>query len=225
MPERTMPGLGLRAFYDPGQGDWGTTVSEDLRKLSALVQLSAKSRTTTLPASGTAGDIYIVPSGAASNANDIALWDGPSGSEAWVYITPAEGWEAWVEETGERVRFDGSGWVPAGGGASGEATVTADASASRTLALADAGAIIEMTSGSANTVTIPAEASVDFPVGALVNISQVGAGTTTIAGDTGVTLNGVGGGSCTIDAQWGGAGLYKRAADAWVVQGAVSEVT
>ncbi|PQO23071.1 hypothetical protein C2I36_09840 [Rhodobacteraceae bacterium WD3A24] len=223
MPERTMPGLGLRAFYDPGQGDWGTTVSEDLRKLSALVQLSAKSRTTALPASGTAGDIYIVPSGAASNANDIALWDGPSGSEAWVYITPAEGWEAWIEETGERVRFNGASWAALG--KSGEAPVTADGNASRTLALADKGGIIEMTSATANTVTIPAEASVDFPVGALVNISQVGAGTTTIAGDTGVTLNGVSAGSCTIDAQWGGAGLYKRAADAWVVQGAVSEVT
>jgi hypothetical protein len=24
MPERIMPGLGLRAFYDPGQRNWGT---------------------------------------------------------------------------------------------------------------------------------------------------------------------------------------------------------
>jgi len=33
MPERIMPGLGLRAFYEPGQRDWGTSVSEDLRRL------------------------------------------------------------------------------------------------------------------------------------------------------------------------------------------------
>ena len=31
IPERIMPGLGLRAFYDPGQRNWGTSLSEDLR--------------------------------------------------------------------------------------------------------------------------------------------------------------------------------------------------
>ncbi len=222
MPDRTMPGLGLRAFYDPGQSDWGATVSADLRKLSAVVQLAALSRTTSLPSSGSSGDIYIVPSGAASNANEIALWDGPSGSEAWVYLTPAAGWEAWIADDEERVRFDGAGWIALG--ESGEAPVIADSTASRTLALADKGAIVEMTSASANTVTIPDEATVDFPVGTLVNITQAGAGTTTIAAATGVTLNGVSAGATDMDGRWAGAALYKRGADAWVVQGAVGDV-
>ena len=44
MPERILPGVGLRAFYDPGQRNWGTSLSEDLRRLSALVQPRATSR-------------------------------------------------------------------------------------------------------------------------------------------------------------------------------------
>ena len=41
MPERIMPGVRLRAFYDPGQRNWGTSLSEDLRRLSLLVQARA----------------------------------------------------------------------------------------------------------------------------------------------------------------------------------------
>lgn len=222
MPERIMPGLGLRAFYDPGQRDWGASVSADLRTLSAVVQLTALSRTTALPGAGNAGDIYIVPAGAASNAGEIALWDGAPGEEAWVYITPATGWEAWVTDAGERLRFDGIGWVALG--TAGEAPVVADGNAARTLALADKGAIVEMTSASANTVTIPDAASVDFPVGTLVNVTQAGDGTTTIAAAAGVTLNGVSAGSTDMDGRWTGAALYKRGPDAWVVQGAIGAV-
>ncbi|MFT5345582.1 MAG: hypothetical protein ACI95S_001318, partial [Dinoroseobacter sp.] len=43
MPERILPGLGLRAFYEPGQRDWGDQVSVDLRLVSALVQARALS--------------------------------------------------------------------------------------------------------------------------------------------------------------------------------------
>ncbi len=68
MPERILPGLGLRAFYDPGQRSWGTSVSEDLRALSALVQARALSRSTALPGSGNAGDISLVPDDAAEHA-------------------------------------------------------------------------------------------------------------------------------------------------------------
>jgi hypothetical protein len=248
MPERIMPGLGLRSFYDPGQSDWGTSVSEDLRRLSALVQLAAKSRSTALPATGSAGDIHIVPPDAPSSANAIALWDGPAGAEGWVHLTPAAGWEAWIADAGERVRFDGTAWqvvLPGLAGkagrllgvnatedalaflpppAEGAAEVLADGATTRMLTLADKGAIVEMTAGGANTVTIPAEASVAFPVGSLVNITQAGAGPTTIAAAAGVALNNVPAGSCTIDARWSGAALYKRGPNAWVVQGAISEV-
>ena len=94
-----------------------------------------------------------------------------------------------------------------------------------TLALSDAEATVEMENASANTLTIPAEASVDFPVGTRIWVNQTGAGTTTIAADTGVTLNGTSAGSGDISAQWGGVLLYKRASDEWVVSGDIGTVS
>ncbi len=88
------------------------------------------------------------------------------------------------------------------------------------LTYTDAGIILEMNRGSANTVTIQPDATINFPIGTLISVTQFGAGATSIVADTGVTLNGVLTGSCTLTAQWSGVSLYKRDDDNWVVQGA-----
>lgn len=117
MTERAMPGLGLRAFYAPGQQGWGDTLSEDLRLLSVISGGHVKSRTTPLPVSGAAGDIYIVPSDAAANPDEIALWDGPTGLEDWVYLPPTLGSHFHVEDEAINVQWTGTAWeVFAGGG-------------------------------------------------------------------------------------------------------------
>ena len=74
MPERIMPGLGLRAFYDPGQRNWGTSLSEDLRRISALLQARATSRSTPLPTTGSVGQILIVPAPPVSGKLSAALF-------------------------------------------------------------------------------------------------------------------------------------------------------
>lgn len=89
-----------------------------------------------------------------------------------------------------------------------------------TFALADAGRIVETTGADPVTVTIPAEASVAFPVGTIIQVVQAGAGALSVEAAAGVLLNGVDGGAATLDAQWAGAALYKRGADAWAIQGA-----
>ncbi len=216
MSERIMPGLGLRAFYAEGASDWGQPVSEDLRKLSALVQLSVISRATALPVPGAAGDIYIVPDSAANNANEIALWEGEAGSEAWVFIQPQAGWQAWVVDEALRLRFDGTGWQGA--------VAVAARDASHSFALGDAGSIVEATSEAAMTFTIPGEAAVAFEVGTLINVTQAGNGTLTVQAAAGVSLNGTAGGATDLQGRWSGAALYKRAPDAWVIQGAIGEV-
>src|SRR6185312_3545585 len=67
--------------------------------------------------------------------------------------------------------------------------VNAQSGTTYTLALADAGGWVRMTSASANTVTVPANASVAFPVNTIISVRQAGAGQTTIAAAGGVTIN------------------------------------
>ena len=88
---------------------------------------------------------------------------------------------------------------------------------SYTLVLTDRGKVVEQNVGSANTVTIPTDASVAFPVGTEILVFQVGAGQVTIAGAGGVTVRGTPG--LKIAAQYGGATLIKRAANDWIVMG------
>jgi len=75
---------------------------------------------------------------------------------------------------------------------------------------------LTMNNASANTVTIPTNASVAFPVNTVISVIQLGAGSTTLTGDTGVTVNGSSGGSVEIGQQYGGAVLLKTASDTWV---------
>jgi hypothetical protein len=220
MPERIMPGLGLRAFYDPGQRNWGTSLSEDLRRISVLLQARATSRSTPLPTTGSADQILIVPTAAGANANAVALWDEVDETAAWVFLPPQDGWQFWITDEARHVRFMGGAWVEvARPGVVRIRTLTAT---DHTLEAVDLGSIVETTGSSAVTVTIPDEATVAFETGALVNVTQVGAGVATVLAVAGVSLNGVVGGSVALIGQWSGAALTKRGADAWVIQGALA---
>lgn len=98
-------------------------------------------------------------------------------------------------------------------------TVNAQTGTTYTLVLADAHKKVTMSNASANTLTIPTNASVALPVGTVVGVSMIGAGTTTVDGDTGVTVNGVSGGGATISAQYSGVTLTKIATDEWLMEG------
>lgn len=103
-------------------------------------------------------------------------------------------------------------------------TINAQTGTTYTLALADRGQTVTMDNASANTVTIPTNASVAFAVGSVVTVIQKGAGVTTIAGATGVTVNGVSAGSGDMSAQWQGVAVMKIATDEWIVSGAIGTV-
>lgn len=89
---------------------------------------------------------------------------------------------------------------------------------SYTLILSDALKNVEMDHASANTVTIPAAASVNFPVGTQILISQYGAGQTTIAADAGVTIRS-NGAKMKLAGQFAQATLVKRATNEWYLSG------
>jgi len=80
--------------------------------------------------------------------------------------------------------------------------------------------LIELSSASALTLTIPTNATTAYPVGTSIDILQTGAGQVTIAGAVGVTVNATPG--LKLRAQWSSATLFKRATDTWVVMGDLS---
>lgn len=103
-------------------------------------------------------------------------------------------------------------------------TENAQTGTTYTLVLGDASKLVSMSNASANTLTIPTNASVAFPVGTTIVVMMKGAGTTTITGATGVTVNGVSAGSGDLSAQWGAVSLYKSATDTWYAMGSIGTV-
>ncbi len=90
--------------------------------------------------------------------------------------------------------------------------------ASYTLVLSDDGKLIDMNSATAQTLTVPVNASVAFPVGTQILVRQKGAGQVTIAGAAGVTLVAADN-ALKTRVQHSTAGLIKVATDTWVVFG------
>jgi hypothetical protein len=83
--------------------------------------------------------------------------------------------------------------------------------ASYTTVLTDAGKTVSMTAAGANTVTIPANASVAYVVGTRINILNLGAGACTPTAGAGVTIAG----TITALATNGAASLIKTATNTW----------
>ena len=84
-------------------------------------------------------------------------------------------------------------------------------------ALTERDSLIEVSSASAVTITVPTNATLALPVGTSIDILQTGAGQVTIAGASGVTVNATPG--LKLRTQWSGVTLFKRATDTWVVYG------
>ena len=125
--------------------------------------------------------------------------------------------ETTITKTGSTFAVKDDGITPAkiqGG-------VNAQSGTSYTLVIGDAFKTVTMNNASANTLTIPTNASVAFSVGDRIDVVMLGAGTTTITGASGVTLNGVAspttGGA--IAAQYAAASCLKIATDTWLLIG------
>jgi len=89
---------------------------------------------------------------------------------------------------------------------------------SYTLVLADAGKIIEMNNASPNTLTIPPNSSVAFPLDTRIDVVQMGAGLTSISPGAGVTVNGLG---TDLAGQYAVLSLWKRGTNEWLLFGGV----
>jgi hypothetical protein len=84
-------------------------------------------------------------------------------------------------------------------------------------ALTERDSLIEVSSSSGTTITIPTNSAVAFPVGTSIDILQTSTGQVTIAGSGGVTVNATPG--LKLRTTWSSATLFKRAENTWVVYG------
>ena len=107
-----------------------------------------------------------------------------------------------------------SKWVPT----TREPTVNTQ-TASYTLVLADASKYVRMNVASANTLTVPPNSSVAFPVGTTIPLRQAGAGQTTVTAGAGVTITSAE--TTKLRKQHASATLIKVATDSWDLTGDV----
>lgn len=89
-----------------------------------------------------------------------------------------------------------------------------------TLVLTDKGKCVEMNNASANTLTVPPNSSVAFPIGTALLVRQMGAGTTSIAAGAGVTIRTPS--TLDLQAQYSLVSLHKRATNEWCVEGGIA---
>jgi len=184
MVARTLPGLGLTGYWDLGADGWKDAMDTNLRVLSVIAGGLVKSRVAALPGSPAAGDIYIVPSGAGSHPNEIAVYDGPTGSLAWVYLVPKKGSLFYVEDESKTYRWNGTAWVEFG---DVKTSTVVEKTASYAAVAGDFTGMntIKMNVATSNTLTIPSGLVVTEPL----MVIQTGLGQTTIAAGVGVTIH------------------------------------
>jgi hypothetical protein len=107
----TDPNLGLNYGWALGENGWNAGMDANLKRLGAIVCLSVKDRDlTSPPASPSAGDRYIIPSGAtgawAGKTNQIAVYIGGT----WEYYVPKVGWLAYIEDEDKLAAYKSTGW-------------------------------------------------------------------------------------------------------------------
>lgn len=192
----------------------------------------------TPPGSPADGDTYLVAT------SGTGAWSGQDGkiaqyiSTAWAFKTAKEGMLLYVADEDIRISYDGSTWAAL----AAAPTLTMASAVSQsgtpvtnsvgflgspqiadqddyTLALADSGGHYYHVSGTGHTLTIPANASVAFPIGTVIAIvNENGGGNITLAITSDTLRWGASTGSRTIAAN-GTATLIKVAATVWRLTG------
>jgi hypothetical protein len=98
--------------------------------------------------------------------------------------------------------------------------------ASYTAVLANNGQVVTMNNASANTFSIPTNASVAFPIGTQINVLQIGAGQTTIqavtSGTTTIQSTGASAAAPKLRVRYSAATCLKAGTDLWYVFGDIA---
>lgn len=166
----------------------------------------------------------------------IALSKLATSTAGNIIVYNASGVPTSVAETGD-VTIDSSGVASISSGVIVNADINAAAAieigkiadvtidtktANYTLVLTDKNKFIEMNLAGANTVSVPTNASVAFPIGSQIHITQYGAGKTQVVAVTPGTTSIRSTPGSYLRAQYSSATLVKRATDEWYLVGDLS---
>ena len=172
------------------------------------------------PSSPAQGDLYY-------NTTDdtVYVYDGA----AWVDLAAGGGSVVYYQSTQPTGGTYSAGdiWIDSDNDTTPNTNnlIIAQKTASYTIAsdLSDApDEVIEMNVSTANTVSIPTDATANYPIGTQIHVFQFGAGQTTIQAVTPATTTVVGTPGVKLRAQYSFATLIKRAANYWIVVGDTS---
>ena len=98
-------------YLEAAQAQKHVTVNETVRALDALVHLAVVSRTQSDPPGSPSDGIRYIPAATATG-----VWSGKEGQiaayqdGAWAFLTPREGWRAWVGDEERLLIHDGTNW-------------------------------------------------------------------------------------------------------------------
>lgn len=197
--------------FAPGYQPWSAEMELTLRNLSVLCQAAAIGiqNETGGPVQG---DIVVLPSTHGTHPNKLAYYDNAT----WFYFAPFDGMRVFVNDFKSFIVWNAaqSRWEA---GLKVAPTIVA----SQALTAAHCNAAVPVGAAGAVVVTVPLDATLNFPIGTTVVLKRIGAGSVTIAPEGAVNLRSSGGLLVLTD-QYSEAGLWKMAANEWAVSGKLS---
>jgi hypothetical protein len=181
----------------------------------------------TPPGSPANGALYIVAAGAtgawAGQSGKLAFW--LTSVAAWTFITPTDGWSAWVTDEAVRYERKAGAWVIVSSGGGATLPVVQALTSTRSLALVDINTFNVNSTTNNYTVTIPAQGTVAWTADAEMHFLPSNTGDIVVTAAAGVSLNGVTAASLTIATQNGAASLKRTGADSWWIGGVLGSIT
>jgi sporulation protein YlmC with PRC-barrel domain len=215
-----------------------TAGSVVLGNSSNVATVTALSGDVTVNSSGvTAIGSGVIVDGDINASAGIALSKLATSTAGNIIVYNSSGVPTAVAETGD-ITISDTGVTAIGTGVIVDADVSATAAISRgkiadmsidtktgnyTLVLTDANKLIEMNiTSTANTVSVPTNASVAFPIGTQINITQYGTGKTQIVAVTSGTTSIRSTPGSYLRDRYSSATLIKRATDEWYLIGDLS---
>jgi len=200
------------------RGVEGTAPLAHAANWTAVIVLTSAALKSAIPA-GPAGLVWMGPYDNTTTyaINDAVSYDGSSyiaiagttGVAPGTPTSPGTNWDLLAE-------IGATGASGSGGGSAGLA-INVQTGTAYTTVLTDDAALVTMNNAAANVVTVPPNSSVAYPLGAVLQVAQLGAGSTSFAAGSGVTLDTAS--SLVCRTQYSQISATQVATNTWLVGG------